>query len=151
MTDQSERDMRRLLQETARDFLAEHAPVTALRKLRNRRDPLGYDPELWRQMAGMGWASIILPENYGGLDFGFPGLGVVLQEAGRTLSASPLFSSAVVGASALLLGGSEEQRQSLLPVDLDRFRRPRSRAVPSHRCQCGRDHGRGFHPGVRRC
>ena len=106
----------RLLQETARDFLAEHAPVAGLRKLRDRRDPLGYDPELWQQMAGMGWASIILPENYGGLDFGFLGLGVVLEETGRTLCASPLFCSAVVGASALLLGGSEEQRQSLLPA-----------------------------------
>ena len=106
----------RLLQETARNFLAEHAPVAALRKLRDRHDPLGYAPELWQQMAGMGWASIILPESYGGLDFGFLGLGVVLEETGRTLCASPLFCSAVVGASALLLGGSEEQRQSLLPA-----------------------------------
>jgi len=106
----------RLLQETARDFLAEHAPVAALRKLRDQRDPLGYDPELWRQMAGMGWASIILPENYGGLAFGFLGLGVVLEETGRALTASPLFCSAVVGASAILLGGSEALKQSLLPA-----------------------------------
>jgi len=106
----------RLLQETARDFLAERAPVAALRKLRDERDALGYAPELWQEMAGMGWASIILPESYGGLEFGFPGLGVVLEETGRTLAASPLFCSAVVGASAILLGGSEPQKQSLLPV-----------------------------------
>jgi acyl-CoA dehydrogenase len=106
----------RLLRDTAKDFLASHAPVAALRKLRDDKDSLGYAPDLWRQMADMGWASIILPEAYGGLAFGFLGLGVVLEETGRTLSASPLFASAVVGASAVLLGGSEGQKQALLPA-----------------------------------
>ncbi len=106
----------RLLQETARDFMVDNAPVEALRKLRDDRDPLGFSPELWQQMAGMGWASIILPETYGGLEFGFLGLGVVLEESGRTLAASPLFCSGVVGASAILLGGSEAQKESLLPT-----------------------------------
>lgn len=106
----------RLLQDTAKDFLATHAPVAALRELRDENDPVGYSPDLWRQMSEMGWASIILPEAYGGLEFGFLGLGVVLEESGRTLTASPLFASAVVGASAILLGGSEPQKQSLLPA-----------------------------------
>jgi acyl-CoA dehydrogenase len=64
----------------------------------------------------MGWASIILPEEYGGLDFGFLGLGVVIEETGRTLTASPMFASAIVGASAILLGGNEVQKQELLPA-----------------------------------
>ena len=106
----------RLLQDTAKDFLASNAPVGELRKLRDESDPLGYAPELWQKMAEMGWASIILPEAYGGLEFGFLGLGVVLEESGRTLAASPLFASAVVGASTLLLGGNEEQKQTLLPA-----------------------------------
>ena len=105
----------RLLRDTARDFLTSNAPVRALRKLRDEHDPLGYDTGLWRQMAQLGWASIILPEEYGGLDFGFTGLGVVLEECGRTLAASPLFATAAVGASALLLGGSEQQKAELLP------------------------------------
>ena len=105
----------RLLQDTARDFLGSQAPVEALRKLRDDSDPLGYARDLWQQMAEMGWASIILPETYGGLEFGFLGLGVVLEETGRTLTASPLLASAVVGASAILLGCSEEQKQALLP------------------------------------
>jgi len=106
----------RLLRDTAREFLAGNSPVEALRGLRDTRDPTGYSPELWRQMAELGWASIILPETYGGLEFGFTGLGVVLEETGRTLAASPLFASAAVGASAILLGGSEEQKLSLLPA-----------------------------------
>ncbi len=106
----------RFLQDSAREFLGASAPVQALRKLRDNRDPLGYAPELWQQMAELGWASIILPEAYGGLDFGFTGIGVVMEEAGRTLAASPLFASAVVGASAILLGGNEHQKNTLLPA-----------------------------------
>jgi len=105
----------RLLQDSAREFLNANAPVKCLRALRDSADALGYAPELWQQMAELGWASIILPEQYGGLDFGFLGLGVVLEEAGRTLTASPLFASAVLGASTLLLGGSEAQKATLLP------------------------------------
>lgn len=105
----------RLLQDTAREFLGDNAPVESLRKLRDEADPLGYAPDLWRQMAELGWASIIVPEEYGGLEFGFLGLGVVLEESGRTLTASPLFASAVVGASAIMLGGSLGQKDTLLP------------------------------------
>ena len=106
----------RLLKDTAREFLDGNAPVEALRKLRDERDPLGYARDLWQQMAELGWASIILPEQYGGLEFGFIGLGVVMEETGRSLTASPLLASAVVGASTILLGGNEEQNESLLPL-----------------------------------
>ena len=105
----------RLLQDTAREFLSSNAPVATLRQLRDNRDELGYSSELWQQMAELGWASIILPEQYGGLDFGFLGLGTVLEETGRTLAATPLLSSAVIGASAVLLGGNDLQKESLLP------------------------------------
>ena len=106
----------RFLQDSAREFLAANAPVESLRKLRDDRDPIGYNPDIWQNMAELGWASIILPEQYGGLDFGFTGLGLVMEEAGRTLAASPIFASAVVGASTLLLGGTEEQKEALLPA-----------------------------------
>ena len=106
----------RLLQDTAKEFLKSTAPVETLRELRDRRDETGYSAELWAQMSEMGWASIILPEQYGGLDFGFLGLGAVLEETGRTLTASPLLASAVIGASAVLLGGNEVQKESLLPA-----------------------------------
>jgi acyl-CoA dehydrogenase len=105
----------RLLRDTAREFLAGNAPVSELRRLRDQRDALGYSSELWQQMAGLGWASIILPEAYGGLDFGFIGLGAVIEETGRTLTASPLLASAVLGASAILLAGTESQKEELLP------------------------------------
>ena len=106
----------RLLQDTSREFLSNHAPVASLRALRDNRDSKGYSTELWQQMAALGWASIILPQEYGGLDFGFTGLGVIMEETGRTLTASPLLASAVIGASAILLGGNASQKESLLPA-----------------------------------
>ncbi|TNF35335.1 MAG: acyl-CoA dehydrogenase [Gammaproteobacteria bacterium] len=105
----------KLLKDTAREFIQANAPVEAFRHLRDSKDPQGYSSELWQQMGELGWASITLPEAYDGLDFGFTGLGVVLEEAGRTLARSPLFSSVVLGASAILLGGNEAQKQTLLP------------------------------------
>jgi alkylation response protein AidB-like acyl-CoA dehydrogenase len=106
----------RLLQDTARDLLNSNAPVENLRQLRDSGDALGYSQELWQQMSELGWASIILPEQYGGLDFGFLGLGTVIEETGRTLTASPLLASAVIGASAVLLGGNDLQKEAILPA-----------------------------------
>ena len=136
----------RLLRDTARDFLASTAPVSALRKLRDERDPLGYDPGLWQQMAELGWASIFLPEDYGGLDFGFAGTGIVMEECGRTLAASPLFTSAVVGASAVLLGGDDRQKAGNCRGRADARAGPGRVSSPpahTHRLPCDR-RGRGF-------
>ncbi|MEZ6022665.1 MAG: acyl-CoA dehydrogenase family protein [Hyphomonadaceae bacterium] len=103
-----------MLQDAAREFFREQAPVTRLRKLRDEKKN-GRDPELWAEMAGMGWAGIIVPEEFGGAGLGYVGLGLVLEAGGRTLAASPLHSSALTGASALLLAGSDAQKQEWLP------------------------------------
>lgn len=106
----------RLLKDTAKEFLNSSAPVSALRKLRDEKNETGYDSALWKQMVELGWASMVLPEEYDGLDFGYMGLGAVIEETGRTLTASPLFSTVVLGASAIVLGGTNEQKQTLLPA-----------------------------------
>jgi alkylation response protein AidB-like acyl-CoA dehydrogenase len=105
----------RLLKDTAKEFLNQNAPVASLRALRDSKDALGYSAELWQQMVELGWTGIILPEQYGGLDFGFLGLGAIIEESGRTLSASPLMATVVLGASGILLGGSDRQKSELLP------------------------------------
>jgi acyl-CoA dehydrogenase len=103
------------LKESALAFFKEKSPVDAIRKLRDSNDSTGFDHAVWQQMADMGWPATIIPENYGGLGFGFVGLGVVLEAAGFTLAPIPLFSSVALGASAILLAGSEEQKSTLLP------------------------------------
>jgi alkylation response protein AidB-like acyl-CoA dehydrogenase len=65
-------------------------------------------------MAGLGWTGIIVPEQFGGAGLGYVGLGLVLEETGRKLVLSPLLSTAMIGASALLLGGSEAQKTKWL-------------------------------------
>ncbi|HEV2549892.1 MAG TPA: acyl-CoA dehydrogenase family protein [Stellaceae bacterium] len=105
-----------LLRDTALDFFHEEAPVAALRKLRDDNDPFGVSRPLWREIASLGWAGFLVPEEFGGADFGHLGLGQVMEAAGRTLAATPLLSTALVGASALSLGGSAEQKQAHLPA-----------------------------------
>lgn len=104
-----------MLRKTAKEFLSEHAPVTHLRALRDSDDQVGFSRGLWRQMAELGWAGITLPEQYGGSGLGWAELGIVLEESGRTLAPEPLLSTVVLGATALLLGGNEAQRERLLP------------------------------------
>ncbi|HRO03864.1 MAG TPA: acyl-CoA dehydrogenase family protein, partial [Terricaulis sp.] len=103
-----------LLKDSARAFCTEQAPVTRLRKQRDEKKN-GRDPELWAEMAAMGWAGVIISEEFGGAGVGYVGLGVVLEETGRTLVASPLHSSALAGASALLLAGTDAQKAEWLP------------------------------------
>lgn len=109
-------DEQRILKDSARGFLSENAPVEALRKLRDDKDATGYSEELWQKIVNeQGWAGIAIPESFGGLEFGFLGLGLIFEEAGHTQAASPLFSSIVLGASAIELLGSQEQKENLLP------------------------------------
>jgi len=105
-----------MLQESARNFLHSQAPVSHLRALRDQASETGFSNEIWQQMAAMGWPAIAVPEAFGGLGFGYTGLGIVLQETGRTLTPSPLLSSAMMSSAALMHGGSEKQKSSLLPA-----------------------------------
>jgi alkylation response protein AidB-like acyl-CoA dehydrogenase len=104
-----------MLKDMAKDWTAEKAPVSALRKLRDTGSDLGFDPAAWKEMGEMGWAGVIVPEAYGGSEFGYRSLGLVLEETGRTLTASPLVSTALVAASALTLGGTAAQKAAWLP------------------------------------
>lgn len=105
-----------MLKDAAAGFLAGRATVAHLRKLRDSDDETGFDPAVWREMADMGWAGIAIPEAYGGLGYGYTGLGLVLEQAGRNLSASPLESSVLVAATALAELGSEAQKAHWLPA-----------------------------------
>ncbi|MEZ4885138.1 MAG: acyl-CoA dehydrogenase [Chitinophagales bacterium] len=105
-----------MLKNSAKEFLKNRAPVSALRLLRDNNDSKGYDIGLWQEMAEMGWASLTIPETYGGLDFGHVGLGQIMEEMGRTLTASPLFSTIWLGTTAIKLAGNVLQKESLLPV-----------------------------------
>ncbi len=105
-----------LFSDQARKVLQARSPVSVLRRQRDADDPIGFSPELWSELAGMGWAGVLVPEDYGGVGFGHVGAGLIAEEAGRTLAALPLLSTAVLGTTALLEGASERQKTELLPA-----------------------------------
>ncbi len=105
----------RLVQDTALEFFRDKSPITALRKLRDTRDADGFSRPLWREMAELGWTGFLVPEEWGGSGFGHVGLGLVMEAAGRTLAATPLLSTSLIGASALVLAGSGMQKDTHLP------------------------------------
>jgi len=105
-----------MLKSSAKEFLKERAPVEALRKLRDEKSELGFDPSVWNQMAEMGWAALTIPESYGGMNFGYTGLGQILEETGKTLTASPLVSTVLIGSTLISKGGTDSQKQQILPA-----------------------------------
>jgi alkylation response protein AidB-like acyl-CoA dehydrogenase len=106
----------RMLRENAMQFVRESAPVSQLRKLRDTKDATGFSADVWRQMADLGWAGIVIPEAYGGSGLGYTELGLVLEACGRTLAATPIVSSVVLGTGLVLAGGSEALKREILPA-----------------------------------
>jgi acyl-CoA dehydrogenase len=102
-----------ILARTAREFVASRSPLRRVRELRD--DPTGFSRELWSAMAELGWLGIVVPDTYGGAGLGWAELAVVMEEVGRGLLPEPLVGTVLLGATALLLGGSEAQKQTHLP------------------------------------
>ncbi|MEQ9452093.1 MAG: acyl-CoA dehydrogenase family protein [Pseudomonadales bacterium] len=104
-----------MLKDSAKDFCTNSAPISQLRELRDQDNPDGFDRSTWASMVELGWAAIPWDEEHGGLAFGYKGLGVVTEETGRTLAASPMYASVWVGGTIISLGGSDAQKADLLP------------------------------------
>ena len=102
-------DEQTMLRDTTRDFVAEHAPVSHMRKLRDDKDATGFSRELWKSFAEMGFTGILIGEEDGGLGLGHVDVGVVLEEIGRNLSPSPFLTTAVAAVAALK-GSAQAQR-----------------------------------------
>ena len=103
-----------MLRDMAREWADNEAPVTAFRKMRNAAPTAGYDAATWQAQAEMGWTGILVPEAQGGAGMGYVSLGLVLEQLGRNLVATPLASIAAA-TSAILMGGSEAQKAAWLP------------------------------------
>jgi alkylation response protein AidB-like acyl-CoA dehydrogenase len=93
------------LRKSVRRFLDEKSPVTEVRRLMETE--LGYDPEVWKQMAEqLGLQGLIIPEAQGGSGYGYVELIVILEEMGRNLICTPFFSTVALAANlAMIVGG----------------------------------------------
>lgn len=103
----------KLLQQTARDFLAKSSSLEVTRRV--LETSASYDADLWKGTAEMGWQGVVIPEQYGGAGFGHLELAVIAEELGRALAPIPFSSSVYLATEALLLAGSDEQKERYLP------------------------------------
>ena len=97
-----------------RRLFEERSPPSVVRKLMETET--GWDRDAWRKLnQELGLTAVQIPEAYGGQGFGVTELGIVLEEMGRALVCAPYFATAVLATNAILLAGSEAQKQALLP------------------------------------
>jgi alkylation response protein AidB-like acyl-CoA dehydrogenase len=108
-----------MLRDSAKGWVTDHSPVSAMRKIRDSGSEIGFDPGTFKSIAGMGWTGVVIPEDFGGSDFGYRSMGVILEEFGRKLVAAPLIGSAIGAASAITLGGSDAHKNEWLPKIAD--------------------------------
>ncbi|HJP36865.1 MAG: acyl-CoA dehydrogenase family protein [Gammaproteobacteria bacterium] len=103
-----------LLREQARRFLRDQCPMEAVRAILDDREK-SYDEELWNGIVELGWTGVSIPEQYGGVGLGYLELCVLAEELGRSLAPTPYASSVYLATEAILLFGSERQKEHYLP------------------------------------
>lgn len=103
-----------MLRDMAREWADNESPITAFRKLRDAAPATGFDAEAWGAIGQMGWAGVVIPEEFGGSAFGYLSLGLVVEQLGRNLAVSPL-SSTAVAATAIAMGTSDAAKSDWLP------------------------------------
>jgi alkylation response protein AidB-like acyl-CoA dehydrogenase len=102
------------LHRTVRSFFESKADQAEVR--RQMESPLGYDLQVWRQMADqLGLMGLAIPEEFGGQGFTFVELGIVVEEMGRCLLTSPYFASVVLAANVILHSRDEPSQKRYLP------------------------------------
>jgi 3-oxocholest-4-en-26-oyl-CoA dehydrogenase beta subunit len=102
-----------ILKKSARDFLADKSPKKTVKEI--EKEEKGYSPELWQEIAGLGWMGLIFPEQYGGGGMSFLDLAILLEEMGRACFPGPFFSTVVTGGLTIMDAGNEAQKQKYLP------------------------------------
>lgn len=133
-----------VLADTVRPFMAEQAPISHMRGLREAKSPTGYSENLWRRFAEMGFTGILIDEANGGLGLGQVEAGIVLEEIGRNLTPSPFLATAVGAVTALKEGTAAQQEQFLprivagdavaaLAIDEGAHHRPERTALKAER------------------
>jgi alkylation response protein AidB-like acyl-CoA dehydrogenase len=102
------------LRASVRRFLADRAPISAVRELMETTD--GLDAGVWRQAGEqLGLQGIAIPEEYGGAGFSFAEQAIVLEELGAALYGGPYLASAVFAATALLASPDADAKKKYLP------------------------------------
>jgi len=102
-----------MLKKMASDFLTDNFPKKTVKEL--EASELGYSPDLWKQMAELGWMGLAFSDKYGGSGMSYLDLMILVEEMGRACLPGPYFSTVILGGFTINEAGSEEQKQRYLP------------------------------------
>ena len=103
-----------ILKKAARDFISDRKFTEYAREMED--DELGYAPQVWKEIAELGWLGIIFPERYGGSEMNFLDLAILLEEMGRGCFPGPFVSTVILGGMPIMESGTEEQKRAYLPM-----------------------------------
>jgi len=101
-----------MLRKAVRDFLSTECPKEKVREL--VKSEIGYSPDIWHEIANLGWLGLTIPEKYGGNQMSFLHLALLIEEMGRNIYPSP-FLPTVMSTLPIIEEGTEEQRENILP------------------------------------
>ena len=101
-----------MLKSSAKELLDLKSPISLMRELRDNNYNQ-FDPNLWKEMVEMGWTALTIPEEYNGLNFGYVGLGQVIEEMGRKLTVSPMISTVLISTTIVGLSKNEVLKSKL--------------------------------------
>lgn len=107
----------RILKTSAQEYLKKECPPSLLKEMKD--DMLGYPPKMWKQMADLGWAGVMIPEKFGGTGGNFIDLCILLETMGEACCPAPFFPTVVLGGLPLMLAGTESQKETYLPKIAD--------------------------------
>ena len=101
-----------MLKSSAKELLDLKSPISLMRELRDDNYNQ-FDPDFWKEMVEMGWTALTVPEEYNGLNFGYVGLGQVIEEMGRKLTVSPMISTVLISTTIVGLSKNEVLKSKL--------------------------------------
>lgn len=74
-----------------------------------------FDADVWKAFAESNLLGVAVPEAHGGMELGYVGLCLLLQEVGRSVAPIPVYPSLVLGALPLARFGAEAEKAEWLP------------------------------------
>jgi len=101
-----------MLKSSAKELLDLKSPISLMRELRDDNYNQ-FDPDFWKEIVEMGWTALTVPEEYNGLNFGYVGLGQVIEEMGKKLTVSPMISTVLVSTTIVGLSKNEVLKSKL--------------------------------------
>ncbi|HVA68447.1 MAG TPA: acyl-CoA dehydrogenase family protein [Candidatus Binataceae bacterium] len=102
-----------ILRDSAKRFLTDNCSTKFVRQM--MADATAHDAGFWSKIVELGWPGLLIPADYGGTGGTFLDMTVIAEEAGKALIPGPFFATALLGAPAIIEGGSEAQKKELLP------------------------------------